>query len=488
MDDRTDFEGRLGRALDEVAGPVRRVDAARIAHEAAIAGTTSSRWTDRRPRWLAPAVAAGIAIVALAGVVGLRHTTDVLHGPAGSPGSSPVQDPRAPWFLFEGGGPGRAMLYIGRSDGSDVREVARDAEITGARWSPDGTRIGYGSVGGGWTIVDVRDGTVRRIPMASSECGGPAWSADGTVLAAFIDPCANLERDTGPYVELSLERADGTGALRLRRTPGTPFPDVWEGGQWQAPGPIAWSPDGERIAFACRDDLDRTIRGLCVATVDAAAIAAGTFSPVRLDTADAVPADWAWTDMAWSPDGQWLVAAPLGTPPAPIPARQGRSVRQGKLVVVPVAGGPAVVLTEGDEGPAPGRPQRPAWSPDGDAVLYYTYRNAHLPHGASWSIDVGGGSPRQLGIPVGWTCPLAPSPDGTLVLELGFYDDGVVLIGSPDEAPPRSYVSPGASEDGTGSDCPTWQPRDVPIGAALPVASPMPVFSAEDPRDVPEGM
>jgi Tol biopolymer transport system component len=234
--------------------------------------------------------------------------------------------------------------------------------------------------------------------------------------------------------------------------------------------------------------LDRAIRGLCVATVDDAAIAAKRFTPVLLDTTDVVPTAWVWTDMAWSPDGQWLVAAPLGKPPAQIPARQGRSAWQGRLVGVPVAGGPAVVLAEGDESSAPGRPRAPAWSPDGREVGYYTYREGHLPHGATWTVDVAGGSARQLGIPVGSICPVAWSPDETLLVGGGFYGDGVVFIATPDERPPRSYVSPGADDDGTGFDCPAWQPRDQPIGVALPVADPRPRFSETDPRDVPEGM
>jgi Tol biopolymer transport system component len=490
MDDRTSararFETRIALALEEAAGPVRPVDAELVTRRVAAAHAGRSVGWERRwtvPRWLGGAAIGGLAIAVLGTGALIQRPSDIASVVGLSPIASAVADSGAAWFLFEGAGPARANLYIARADGSDTRLVASDSDVTGARWSPDGAHVGYGSVQGGWTVVDIRDGSVRRVPMASPECGGPAWSADGTRIATFTDPCANLQRDTGQYVELSLERVDGTGRVRLARAPGTPFPEVWEGLGWDGARALEWSPDGSRIAFACRDDTDRTILGLCAADVDDAAISSGVFTPVRLETSDVVPTDWAWTEFAWSPDSQWLVAAPRS---ATVSRFEGIP---GSIVVVPVGGGTPTVVATGGERSGPGRPRSPAWTPDGDSIVYYTYRDNYLPHGSSWIVGADGTGRRQLGIPVGWACPMAPSLDGQQVVAQGFYGDGTLFIGTLDDRPPHLYVSPGASDDGTGSACPAWQPRPVSVGDALPEASPAPVFGTSDPRtDIVPGM
>lgn len=146
---------------------------------------------------------------------------------------------------------------------------------------------------------------------------------------------------------------------------------------------LAWSPDGERIAYGKADYVNRTeVRS------DLYAYDLKTGRERRLTTGERA------FDPAWSPDGRQVAFVSL---------EDGRS----RLEVLDVETGRASVLSEG-EGLA--EFAAPAWSPDGRQLAV-----AYKPEHGTWDlalVDAGGGSPVRL-----WTDPAldrnaAWSPDG----------------------------------------------------------------------------
>jgi Tol biopolymer transport system component len=114
----------------------------------------------------------------------------------------------------------------------DLGEVVGD--VTSAPvWSPDGTRILFGARGGSLYSVDVQSGErslLVRLPGENLDSMDEIdWSPDGGQLAVMND----LEPGGG---RLYVMNADGSGVRVLL--------DNFE------PGGLAWSPDGESIAYA----------------------------------------------------------------------------------------------------------------------------------------------------------------------------------------------------------------------------------------------
>ena len=114
----------------------------------------------------------------------------------------------------------------------DLGEVVGD--VTSAPvWSPDGTRIVFGARGGSLYSVDVQSGErslLVRLPGENLDSMDEIeWSPDGGQLAVMND----LEPGGG---RLYVMNADGSGVRVLL--------DNFE------PGGLAWSPDGESIAYA----------------------------------------------------------------------------------------------------------------------------------------------------------------------------------------------------------------------------------------------
>ena len=176
-------------------------------------------------------------------------------------------------------------------------------------WSPDGRRLAYATDNGHIVIVDVRSGVRRRIADGSSD-GPVVWSPDGRRVI-FID-----YYDGAVYVA----PAGGGRRMRLLRLPADVEPDALP--QWSADGKwislfnvrgspaklyvaradgthlhsivrdaqdAAWSPTGERLAFAGR-------RGIVVVDLGHASRRQLTRDPLD-------------NNPAWSPDGEHIVFA-----------------------------------------------------------------------------------------------------------------------------------------------------------------------------------
>lgn len=128
------------------------------------------------------------------------------------------------------------------------------------------------------------DGTDLHVitNMSEGACQ-PNWSPDGSVLV-FVSPCrARAEFYDDFYSSSSLYsiKPDGTEMRSMTVVPGSDFDP-------------AWSPDGERIAFASERDGQKEIY---VLTVDSGAVIRLTNSPLGVEN----------TQPSWSPDGTQIV-------------------------------------------------------------------------------------------------------------------------------------------------------------------------------------
>ena len=142
-------------------------------------------------------------------------------------------------------------------DGSDRRRLTDSSSLdTSPAWSPDGKRIAFvrlefgKEVPGIYTMAPDGSGERRLVAFNGEDIWalfhdwGPEWSPDGNTIA-FMS--ASAMGSTLYVVE-----ADGSGLSRLHRDSRVvpPGPDVKDGDIYlSSGGPLAWSPDGQMIAF-----------------------------------------------------------------------------------------------------------------------------------------------------------------------------------------------------------------------------------------------
>jgi TolB protein len=142
-------------------------------------------------------------------------------------------------IVFDRGtGPGQGSLVILDVDTGDER-VLLEEEPSGApglvpnspAWSPDGSQIAFSSGIGDIFVIDVDDGSLRKVVAAGRGCRGsyPAWSPDGRSIAFTRSGSCK-----GGIFVMALGRRGGDGTLLTS-------------GRHLQP---AWSPDGSMIAFS----------------------------------------------------------------------------------------------------------------------------------------------------------------------------------------------------------------------------------------------
>lgn len=186
--------------------------------------------------------------------------------------------------------------------------LRRGRQWTGApAWSPDGRRLAQVAGGAVWVMNADGSDPVRIIEYMRPKFGlrigwfSPTWSPDGRRIAYTYTPSLDVDRDVW------VMDADGSGKLRLAKTPGCAEVDV------------DWSPTGGRLVGTCvfgwgaKDLRLMTLKGKVVVFRHVTS-AQRDERPRLVDAANAsyrqlIPPDGLATDPSWSPDGQRIAFA-----------------------------------------------------------------------------------------------------------------------------------------------------------------------------------
>jgi Tol biopolymer transport system component len=175
----------------------------------------------------------------------LTHQRGFSIGAAWSPDGSKLvygTDEGAPPPKSRNALPPRLRLHVINADGTgDARLITANRDAIDPVFSPDGTKIAYmvaQPVGGRFAdnriFVANADGTGAH-PITSHGTineQNASWSPDGTRIAVELAP----RRPGQPRSDIAIMNADGTGLRRIAAT------------RWWETNPI-WSPDGTRLAF-----------------------------------------------------------------------------------------------------------------------------------------------------------------------------------------------------------------------------------------------
>ena len=287
-------------------------------------------------------------------------------------------------------------LWLSSWDGSRHRRLTTspDPEHT-PRWSPDGQRLAFLSsrqdtreVDQVW-ILDRDGGEAERVTDLPGGVSDLAWAPDGKRLALIAsdpDPYrlppggdTTGQRPQPIVIDRFRFKEDESGYLTNLRDHlyildlATRRTELVTPGDYDEVAP-AWSPDGGSIAFVSRrrPEFDRD-DNYDLYVVDATPGA----TPRQLTTFAGEDMNPAWGNRApsWSPDGTLLAYVQGGRPELIYYGGQ-------KVAVVPVAGGPAGVLT----GSLDRNVLSPTWSPDGRSLLFLleddrVYHLARVPAG-----------------------------------------------------------------------------------------------------------
>jgi hypothetical protein len=248
--------------------------------------------------------------------------------PAWSPDGSKIafeSDRDGPWQALE--------IYVMKLDANGL-PVGAPTNITndpwtdsGAAWSPDGSKIAFGSdrdEDDDIYVVNVdADGVPTGAPTnltdnSAADDWNPAWSPDGSKIAFY----SNRDGNSEVYVM----NANGSGQTNLSKYPGAYDVDP------------AWSPDGSKIAFMSTRDGDADIY-----VVDVDANGVPTDAPTNLTNQSA--------QSDYSPD--WQPAVGSSSQDMPVGNNVTANLDGVTLTCTQVTGAGKATLTTTKGGPAP---------------------------------------------------------------------------------------------------------------------------------------
>jgi Tol biopolymer transport system component len=224
-------------------------------------------------------------------------------------------------------------------DGGVQAAVPNGAGAGWPAWSPDGTRLAFGSVrrDGLW-VADADGRGLRRVTTSPTIDLQPAWSPDGRRLAfARTVP--------GFGTEIFVVGVDGRGLRRL----------TFNRGQDAEPD---WAPNGKRLAWSF------------------AAARAGVASGIHTMSPDGSAKQFRGAGLApdWSPDGQRFAFS-----------------HDGDLWTSHVDGSDRRPLSV-----APGADARPEWSPDGRRLAFLSSQGSPTDGYRLWEVGADGAARRLL--------------------------------------------------------------------------------------------
>ena len=227
----------------------------------------------------------GTGVSPLPGSGGLRN-----YGPAWSPDGSRIAFHSGPIIRPDRHYDNRPYydIWVFNEDGPDYFKLtsyhirAHSLLRSALSWSPDGTRLAFASNPGTWYRGDVinADGTQQvNLNIKNCESGVPFQFIDDTRLAWSPDGTRIAFSCRDSHIHI-MTLSDGT-----------------QTSIWACPDPVsspAWSPDGTRIAFTCRRSDNDDIFAIDLSN--------GDVTQLTFEARDA-------SQPAWSPDGTKIAFA-----------------------------------------------------------------------------------------------------------------------------------------------------------------------------------
>jgi Tol biopolymer transport system component len=294
-----------------------------------------------------------------------------------------VVTPPGTQIVFQSSDSTDSDIYVVNADGSGLTRLTDypDADLAPS-WSSDGRQIYFLSYNrDGRKTSDLyamnADGTDVHL-VVDSIYGPYAVSPDGTRIA--------LGSAEGLNLDLFVMNADGSERTRIVDLPCESFDSQCENIE-----ALAWSPDGQRIAYSSGWQGHGSIHYNNIGVVNAD----GTGQQV-LTTFDTRS-----TEPAWAPDGQRIVFSSG-------PATATYNPQPVNLEIINADGTGRRVLLEGDVDGMVNT--SPSWSPDGQSIVFARFTPVDLervvPEPELFAVNVDGtGLRRVLSVPGGAFSP-----------------------------------------------------------------------------------
>jgi TolB protein len=172
-------------------------------------------------------------------------------------------------------------IYIVNPDGSNLRRLTYE-EAGYPSWSPDGSQIVFSSrIEGDLYVINVHDGTSRKLIHTPGDDRNPIWSPDGSQIAYI-----SFVHQDGIFGDrIFVINADGSNNQMLSP-------------EFSAQGMPSWSPNSRYLAFIGRTPGER---------YDSLYLA-DTYNPNAPIRKLAENAYYSYTERwtMWSPDGRYL--------------------------------------------------------------------------------------------------------------------------------------------------------------------------------------
>ncbi|MEP7226877.1 MAG: hypothetical protein ABI785_05920 [Gemmatimonadales bacterium] len=275
-----------------------------------------------------------------------------------------VTSPPGTQIVFQSSDNSISDIYVANADGSGLTRLTdyADADLAPS-WSGDGRQIYFlSSNRDGRGTVDLytmnADGTGVHLVVASIYSSGElhqayAVSPNGTRIAlGAITPLQSPSN-----VDLFVMNLDGSERTRIVDLP-CPY---YDSGCHHLEA-LAWSPDGQRIAYSTRS------RGHGFSTSGYLGVVNADGTGQQFLTTSGARS----TEPAWAPDGQRIVFSSSPTNPSYISTLVD-------LEIINADGTGRIVLLDGD---ADGMANTsPSWSPDGQSIVF-----ARFSPGTDWVV------------------------------------------------------------------------------------------------------